>query len=196
MAEEKKALRAVCRQKRSLIENKEERSRLIVGNILGLSELKDAESLFLFYPLSDEVDLLPLFEYAVKACKKVGFPLCEDKDGAMTFRRVYSLDELVSGSFGTKEPRKDAPLLLPKNALILLPALAADKKGYRLGYGKGYYDRYLDSHKQLSPSTVTVIFKELLVDAVPTDRFDVPCQKVVFEDGIITPQAPQKIQEA
>ena len=175
----KKELRAVCRAKRADIENKEEKSRDIVNKILAIRQVQCADALFLFYPLKDEIDLLPLMDYAKENGKKICFPLCEDKDGTMSFRLVNSLEKLKSGSFGIKEPSKDATEILPKNAVIFLPALAIDKKGYRLGYGKGYYDRYLAKHTDLKPFTVGVIYKELISDEIPHDKYDIPCDAVV-----------------
>lgn len=175
----KKELRAVCRAKRSNISDKEEKSRAIVARALELPEVKAADALFIFYPLKDEINLLPLMDYAKETGKKIAFPLCEDKDGAMRFCEVGSLDALERGYFGLREPKKDAPEILPRGAVIFLPALAIDKKGYRLGYGKGYYDRYLAKYADLKPFTVGVIYQELLFDQIPHDEYDVVCDMVV-----------------
>ena len=177
----KKELRALCKERRKAIENKAEKSADIVRKILAMPEVKKADALFVFYPLEGEINLLPVAEYAWSEGKSVGFPLCEDKDGIMTFRRVGSLGELVNGSFGTKEPRNDAEEILPKNAVIFLPALAIDKSGYRLGYGKGYYDRYLAKHAELKPYTIGVIYQKLLFDDIPHDKYDIACHTVVCE---------------
>ena len=178
----KKELRALCRVKRENIEGKEEKSAAVVSKILAMPQVKNSDALFLFYPLKNEINLLPLMEYAKENGKRVGFPLCEDRDGRMSFRLVNSLEELEEGSFGTKEPRADAPEILPHGAVIFLPALAVDKKGYRLGYGKGYYDRYLAKCADLKPFKVGVIYRELIFDEIPHDEYDIPCDVVVCED--------------
>jgi len=175
----KKELRAICRTKRGNIENKEEKSADIVSKLLSMPQVQSADKLFLFYPLKDEINLLPLMDFAKKNGKQVGFPLCEDREGTMTFRLAESLDALESGSFGTKEPKGDAPEILPNGAVIFLPALVIDRQGYRLGYGKGYYDRYLAKYVEFKPFTVGVIYKELLFDEIPHDEYDVPCDTVV-----------------
>lgn len=177
----KKELRAFCKRKREAIESKEEKSEEIVRKILAMPQVQSARRIFLFYPLKDEINLLPLVQYAKETGKSIAFPLCEDKNGTMTFRSVASLSELEDGHFGTKEPSASATELLPENAVIFLPALAADKNGFRLGYGKGYYDRYLAKHAELKPFTVGVIYKELLFDEIPRDRYDLPCDTVVCE---------------
>lgn len=177
----KKELRTAYRTKRSNIGEKEEKSHAIVARAMELPEVRAADALFIFYPLKDEVNLLPLMDYAKETGKKIAFPLCEDKDGSMRFCEVCSLDRLNEGYFGLREPSKDAPEVLPQNAVIFLPALAIDKKGYRLGYGKGYYDRYLAKHAELRPHTVGVIYKELIFDELPHDEYDLPCDTVVSD---------------
>ena len=179
--ESKKELRTLCKKKREAIKNKEEKNAEIVRKILAVPEVQNADALFVFYPLKDEVNLLPVAEHAWRIGKKVGFPLCEDKDGRMTFRLVSSLSELADGHFGTKEPSFEAPEILPENAVIFLPALAVDKKGYRLGYGKGYYDRYLSKYAKYRPYTVGVVFKDLIFDEIPHDEHDVPCDAIVCD---------------
>ena len=177
----KKELRAVCREKRKDISNKKEKSRAIVARILEIPEVRAADKLFLFYPLKGEIDLLSLADYAKETGKKIAFPLCEDKEGTMRFCEVGSLDELESGSFDIREPSTNTPEILPQNAVIFLPALAIDKQGYRLGYGKGYYDRYLAKYADLKPFTVGVVYKELFFDEMPHNEYDVPCDAVVCE---------------
>ena len=178
----KKELRILCKEKRKAIENKGKKSADIAGKILAMAEVQKADTFFLFYPIKGEINLLPIAEFAWQKGKTVGFPLCEDKDGAMTFRKVGSLDELMDGSFGTKEPSPDAPLAEPMNAVIFLPALAVDKKGHRLGYGKGYYDRYLAKYADLKPFKICAIYKDLIFEEIPHDEYDIPCDVVVWEE--------------
>lgn len=182
MNKNKKELRALCKEIRKTIENKDKKSAEIAKKLLENPRVQNADALFVFYPLTDEINLLPVVEYAWRKGKAVAFPLCEDKDGTMTFRLVNSLSELEEKSFGTKEPDAKAPEILPKNAVIFLPALAIDKKRYRLGYGKGYYDRYLEKHANLKPYTVGVIYKDLIFDEIPHDKHDIPCDTVVCEE--------------
>ena len=175
----KKELRALCRAKRSAIESKAEKSAEIVKKALALTQVQNADAIFIFYPLKNEINLLPLAEYAKDNGKRLGFPLCEDRNGTMSFREVSSLDELEEKSFGIKEPSVSLAELVPKNTVIFLPALAIDKSGYRLGYGKGYYDRYLEKYSYIKPYTVGVIYDELVFDELPHDKYDIPCDTVI-----------------
>ena len=178
---DKKELRERLKALRRAVENKEEKSRDITSKILAMSEVKNADALFVFYPLKDEVNLLPVAEYGFSKGKKIGFPLCGDRNGKMSFRLVNSLSELKDGSFGIKEPDEKAAELIPKNAVIFLPALAVDKEGCRIGYGKGYYDRYLAKYAHLKPYAVGVIYKDLIFDKLPRGEYDIPCDTVVCE---------------
>ena len=178
----KNELRAELRAKRKAIDKKAQKSADIARKILEMPEVKSADTLLVFYPLEDEVDLLPIARYAWSCGKLVGFPLCEDKNGVMTFRLVSSLADLSQKSFGIMEPSESAPIAVPQNAVIFLPALAIDKNGYRIGYGKGYYDRYLAAHANRSLYKVGVIYKALLCNGLPHDEYDVPCDTVVCED--------------
>ena len=181
MNKNKKELRALCKEIRKTIENKDKKSAEIAKKLLENPRVQNADALFVFYPLKDEINLLPVVEYAWRKGKAVAFPLCEDKDGTMTFRLVNSLSELEEKSFGIKEPSPKAPEIQPKSAVIFLPALAIDKKGFRLGYGKGYYDRYLAKHANSKPYTVGVIYKELLFEELPRGEYDLPCDEVIWD---------------
>ena len=152
-----------------------------------MREVQNADALFIFYPLEGEVNLLPLADYAKESGKSVAFPVCEDKNGNMRFCEVSSLDNLETGSFGIKEPQACSEEKLPKSAVIFLPALSIDSKGYRLGYGKGYYDRYLAKYADLNPFLVGVIYSELVSEKLPRDEHDIACDAVVSEDGAFYP---------
>ncbi len=179
---DKKELRARLKALREAITEKEEKSASITDKLLRMPQVKKADTLLVFYPKEGEINLLPIAEYGWRDGKRVGFPLCEDKNGTMSFRLVNSLTELREGSFGTMEPDEGAPEISPHNGVIFLPALAIDKKGYRIGYGKGYYDRYLAKHAHKNPYTIGVIYKDLIFDELPRDKHDIPCHAVVYED--------------
>ena len=179
---DKKELRARLKALREAITEKEEKSLCITDKLLGMPEVKNAHTLLVFYPKEGEINLLPIAEYGWREGKRVGFPLCEDKNGRMSFRLVGSVSELHQGSFGTMEPSKDAPEISPHSGVIFLPALAIDKKGYRIGYGKGYYDRYLAKHAHENLCAIGVIYKDLIFDELPRDKHDIPCRAVVSED--------------
>lgn len=140
-------------------------------------------TLLLFYPLAYEIDLLPIFRYAREHEISCAFPRCGAEKGEMEFYYVDDLDDLAVGKYGIREPKADAiPVTDLTDALMFVPALAFDREGHRIGYGGGYYDRYLQIHDL---RTVGVIYEEFLVDALPRDRFDVSVDVIVTEKRII-----------
>ncbi|MBP5294071.1 MAG: 5-formyltetrahydrofolate cyclo-ligase [Clostridia bacterium] len=133
---------------------------------------RDASSLLLYYPIGSEPDLLSLAEQALAQGIPVGFPRC--RDGVMRFYAVPSLDEknFETGDYlNIPEPLELGSELIPDaRTLCIVPALSFDPDGCRLGYGGGYYDRYLASH---DPISIGCAYPELRSDLslhiLPTD---------------------------
>lgn len=188
--DEKIELRRVCRTVRDGIP-KEERAEAdgrILRYISSLASYRHAELLLFYAPIKSEVDVMPLMLDALEKGRRVALPLCESEPGVMTFRRVFSADELVSGAFGVREPAADAPIvgeeeLRSASAFVLVPALAYDREGYRLGYGKGYYDRFLSTFGGV---TVGACYRRLILDRVPKGFYDRKVQFLVCEQGVIS----------
>jgi len=115
--------------------------------------------------------------------KKVYLPKTWPKDRRLTFHRVYSFSDLVSGPFGLLEPNpKNEEADLGSLEVIFIPGLAFDVKGYRLGYGGGFYDRVL---KETSALKVGVCYSFQLLESLPVEPHDVPVDLILTEDGII-----------
>ena len=150
--------------------NMKDISQKIVDIIRETDAYKSANNVMIFYPLTNEVDLLPLLSdnknFYLPRVNGDNLDVCPYKDG----------DELAESTFKVKEPTC-APIDKSNLDLVFVPALSADEKGNRLGYGGGYYDRFLN---RLSAVKIVVLPEELLSDAVPVDDSDVKC------DGIIT----------
>ena len=112
--------------------------------------------------------------------KKIALPYCTDKDGNMSFYYINSFDDLITGSFGIREPDiTKCKIAVPDdNTLIIVPGLSFDRFGYRLGYGKGYYDKFLSKHKI---KTIGLCYKECLVEKIDTDKFDYKIDEVITD---------------
>ena len=108
--------------------------------------------------------------------KEVVVPRCIDKEGNMTGVKIRSFDELKEGFFGILEPEISVEFPKDKIDFAIVPALAFDKEGYRLGYGKGYYDRFLSD---INPFKLGVCAKEFYLPSVPHDEFDVKMDSVL-----------------
>ena len=184
--EEKAELRRQCSQIRNgiLDADKAEMDRAICKNVSSLAVFRFAQKVLLYHPIRSEADVLPLMEMAISMGKEVYFPLCDsNQTGKMTFHRVFSLSELECGSFSVPEPRFEMPLYQNDNsfAVCVIPALAYDVQGFRLGYGKGYYDRFL---ADFSGTRIGVGYQALVLPKVPHNRFDLKADLIVTEKGV------------
>ena len=141
------------------------------------------ELLLLFSPTKGEPDLLPLADLARSLGKQVAFPLCHKEDHTLTFHLVSSPDELSTGAYGILAPSPDAPMpRLTENTLCLLPALSFDRQGYRLGYGGGYYDRFLSN---FPGRTVGPIYSCLVSESLPMEEHDKAVHQIITERGTL-----------
>lgn len=180
---QKRALRAAQKERRAAIDN-EERARAnaaICRTLAANSAFLEADLLLAFYPMEQEVDLRALYALALQQGKVIAFPRCVGTQ--MRFHRVTSLDALTKGRFGIMTPPEEAPVVTPTaHTLCLLPALAATKDGARLGYGGGFYDRFLKQHPC---RTLLPIYHCLLLPQLPTEQTDIKAQTVITEKGAL-----------
>ncbi len=134
-----------------------------------------------YWPMAQELDPRP----ALEALHGLGHPLCLPVVTAagepLLFRRWAPGDGLMDGGHGTRHPLGTAPLAVPE--VLLVPLLAYDDAGFRLGYGGGYYDRTLAALD--APLTIGVAFAGQRVAAVPHDPYDRPLDHVLTERGLV-----------
>ena len=136
-----------------------------------------------YLPIGDELSPEPLITRLRYAGARTALPRLE-ADGGMTFRAWEAGDVLVDGPFGLKEPSKDAEILLP--SLVLVPALAFDALGNRLGYGKGHYDRALANLREHGRAFACAIgYKAQMLDALPAEPHDQPLDWAATEQGSV-----------
>jgi len=153
----------------------------ILQQLLSLEEYKNAKCIMLFCSVGREPDTLELTKSALGSGKTVAFPYCF-KGGIMQAREVKDLSELRPAVLGIPAPSAEASVIPPEKLdLIIVPALAFDKGLYRLGYGGGYYDRYLSGIKAC---TIGLARQRLLRDKVPREAHDVAVNCLVTEEKI------------
>ena len=182
--QEKQAYRQALKEKRAAIpaERRERLDGKIVKAIASTSLFQNASEILLYVPIRGEIDLLPLARIAWEMGKPVSFPRCDTEANSLTFHRVASADELTAGAYRIPEPSADAPLCVPdERALCIVPALTFDPSGARLGYGKGYYDRFLSKFPGIC---VGASYAELLVRRVPTEAHDRSVSYLFTEHGV------------
>ncbi len=183
----KKALRQDYIQKRKAIpaEKKAAAEKKMIALFRSLISYRYSDVLMLYYPLNSEIDPLPLAEAALKEGKTVAFPRCGE-DHRMDFRIVTSLcEDFESGMYGLHEPKETCPILDPekdgRSKICVIPAVVYDREGYRLGYGKGYYDRYLSGFAGMK---VGFAYEELILDRIPRGRYDLAVDLLISEKGV------------
>ena len=168
------------------LEIRKMRDGKICRNILSSAAFRYADIVLLYYPVKGEVNILPLLEAAVNAGKKVAFPRCCAEDHSMNFHYVSSENDFEIGAYGLKEPSADSPVFDPRtdgeqNVLCVVPAVVYDRRGYRVGYGGGYYDRFFGIFR---PASIGVAYEEFIIKNVPHGRYDISVDVVVSERGI------------
>lgn len=118
----------------------------LAQNFLNLDEYKQCEKLFVFVSSQIEVDTMNIIRQAFADGKQVAVPKCTDRYGKMEFYFIKSFDQLEKGEFGIMEPNESACEQVRDldSGLCIVPGICFDMYGYRIGFGKGYYDRFLE----------------------------------------------------
>lgn len=150
-----------------------------------LASFRYADTLLMFFPMKDEPDVTYIAKEALAKGKRIAYPKCSKEDFSMVFHFVNSPAELVRGAYGIMEPPDDAPVYTPgsdSHDVCIIPALAFDICGNRLGYGKGYYDRWLPFFSGLKAG---VAISDFVFDALPHGKFDCLVDIIVTEKGVI-----------
>lgn len=137
-----------------------------------------------FLPIGREIDPLPAMERARAMGCPIALPCVIGRDRPLVFRLWQAGDPLVDEPFGTKAPTQDAHVVTP--GVVIVPMLAFDRQGFRLGYGGGFYDRSLDEIRAGHTATaVGVAYSGQEVDVVPRGIYDQPLDLIVTDQEII-----------
>ncbi len=180
----KKELRQIYIQKRKSIDNKQILDEAIVKNLLQSDLFNNAKSVFCFVSLKNEISTDSIINTALEQGKTVAVPYCVDNNGFMEFYRINSMSELKICSFGIREPdiTKCCKFDNYDNAVCIVPAVCFDKKGNRIGYGKGYYDRFL---RKFTSYSIGLCYNDYILDNIPADSYDMQVDYIITENGII-----------
>ena len=173
----KEELRARYIAIRKEIDDKFIRSEEICKEIVSLEEFSKANTIALYISLKDEVSTDYLIRESLLRGKMVAFPRVHGEQ--LRFYKYNLSDKLEKSRFGVYEPLESSEYI-DKNRidLIIVPGICFDKSGNRLGFGKGYYDRYLKNMRGLS---IGICFKEQIVDLVETDENDVRIKRLIYK---------------
>lgn len=147
-----------------------------------LPEFQAARTVMFFASFRSEVDTLTMVKAALSAGKRVILPKVKGKELAL-FEIADLERDTLPGAWGIPEPLERHPVPVETADLMIVPGLAFDQKGNRLGYGAGFYDRILPHYHR---TTVALAFEVQIVPAVPVTDLDIPVHKIVTEARTIT----------
>ena len=138
-----------------------------------------------FYPFRNEINTLPLLKVFISNGYKTCLPVTPLEEKILQFREWTPKKNLIRGKYGILEPNQDCNTIEPD--LLLVPLLAYDKFGHRLGYGGGYYDQTLKIliSRKKNITSIGVAFKIQRFKKLPVDTFDIPLDAVIDEDGLL-----------
>jgi 5-formyltetrahydrofolate cyclo-ligase len=160
-----------------------ESSRLIAQNVINSEEYKKSDTLLCFVPTGIEVDTRPVIERALSEGRRVAVPRCISGKTEMRFYYISGYGDLERGAFGIMEPVSRCPECTDfSGALCVTPALCCGRNGARMGYGRGYYDRFFAGFGGIS---CAVIPEEFLFDTIPCEPTDIPADMIVTENELI-----------
>lgn len=184
-AEDKQALRRRLLSERRAIDEAQKAAldRALCQEIVKTDAFRAADLILGFLPIRGEPDLTPLLHDALALDKAVALPRC--RDGEMRFLAFTRETVCVPDEFGISAPPEDAaPVRYTTSTLCLLPGLAAGRNGTRLGYGGGFYDRFLAS---FPGRTIFALYHRFVLPTLPTNSLDLPVEIVITEKGVIPP---------
>lgn len=154
----------------------------IFEHIIATEGFQKASTVFCFVGTKAEIDTRPIIEEAWKRGKQVCVPRCISM-GHMEAYAIESWDDLQEGSYGIQEPKSGCPFIEPKEIdFAIIPCLSCNHEGYRLGYGGGFYDRYLE---RMSCPNAVICRAKLMVEGIPVDEFDKKADIVITENELL-----------
>lgn len=194
----KQKIRTQMKEKRDAISEdiRREKEKIITFRLLGSEWYQAAENILVYAAIKSEVKLWDFVQKAWENKKRLFFPKVSGRQ--MDFFHIHSEEELAEGAFSVLEPDTDQYALeqfhtgtfLPEASVMLVPGVAFSEEGYRIGYGGGYYDRYLAAHRNLY--TAGIAYAQQLVPRIPAEAHDIRMNEIITDEKHIT--VSQRIQ--
>ncbi|MBE0447039.1 MAG: 5-formyltetrahydrofolate cyclo-ligase [Actinobacteria bacterium] len=182
------ALRQVVKRRRdALSRNERERKAIAIKErLFVLPEFRNAESVLFYAAFGSEVPTLKMMSESLGLGKKIILPITDTKTKNLALRRVHDLKNLQLNQYGIPEPVPESTVHHDYNEvdLVIVPGVVFDRYGQRIGYGGGYYDRFLN---RIDPSVprVSIAFEEQIVPEIPAESHDLPVDKIITEERVI-----------
>lgn len=181
----KKELRAQLLDTRKNISeaDRHKKSKIIIDKLMSTVEYKNANTIMAFASFGTEVDTHDFIKTALASGKRIILPISIKEDRSLFLQEIKSFDELKKGTYGILEPEMKENFDRSKLDLVIVPGVAFDHRGYRMGYGGGYYDRFLSSLDKRT-KIVAINFEELYVYRVIISRFDMKVPVLITDRKI------------
>ena len=169
--------RSIRQQKRAMTEAEIVARSAKLGELFAASEAyKNAKTIYGYLPYNQEVRTVPMLERALKDGKRVAVPKCYGEE--MRFFYLDDLTKEAKGYAGIPEPIADEPVADDETALVLMPGLAFDPKGHRIGYGGGFYDKFLAAEP--NHPTLALCYEFQMLPSLETEEHDIPVDCVLW----------------
>ncbi|MBD3328785.1 5-formyltetrahydrofolate cyclo-ligase [Candidatus Peregrinibacteria bacterium] len=160
--------------------DKKPKDESIINKISADPLFQQAKEILSYMPIHGEVDLVPLIDKFPD--KDFILPRVDMGTNDLKLYKINDLDDVEKGSFDVMEPRTDLEQIPPEKIdLVFVPAVAYDKKGHRIGYGGGFYDKIL---KKIRARKIGVAYEFQIIDEAPVEEHDVPVDEVITESNI------------
>ena len=175
---DKKQLRSEIREKkRAMTQQQIDAASARLGKLFAESEMYlSAKTIYGYLPYNQEVRTVPMLERALRDGKRVAVPKVFGNE--MRFIYITDFSQVEKGYAGIPEPVADGPVADDPTALVLIPGLAFDKEGHRIGYGGGFYDRFLAAEP--GHPTIALCYDFQLLPKLETEEFDIPVDCVLW----------------
>lgn len=184
----KKILRKQTLEKRAQLsqENINHFSEIIANKLYEMKTYKEAKTIMSFISFGDEVDTHEVIKNSLNHGKTIVVPITIPEPRELKVSQLKDFSELEIGFYNILTPKKEFIRFVDPNTidLILMPGVLFARNGYRIGYGGGYYDRFLSKLEQ-DPAKIALAFDLQITDTVPTDSFDIPVDMIITEKEII-----------
>ena len=171
----KEFLRKKYKEKRDNIKNKVTKDNLIYQKVINNKDILSSKTLLIYISINSEVDTIKIINYFLNT-KNIAVPKIIDNN--MFFCYITNLNDLTPGKYNIPEPTNENIVTDFDNAICIVPGICYDKKNYRVGYGKGYYDRFLSKNKI---KTIGLCYKECMIEKIDNDKYDYKIDEVITD---------------
>ena len=158
---------------RKNIKSKDKKDKAIYNKVINNSKIKSSNLILIYVSKKEEVDTINIINYFLKS-KQIAVPKIENN--IMNFYYIKSLNDLKKGSFNVLEPNTKDKVTDFNNCISITPGICFSKDNYRIGYGKGYYDKFYEDNNIYS---IGLCYKECLLNNIPKDKGDIPVNEII-----------------